>query len=131
MYLVLTLYGSYLLYSDITNTSGSCSPSGAVGDEFAPKCGISAQMVFSSILGVAFAGQGAGQIGTWLEALGSAIEAIKPALEIIDKQSGIDTNLRSSVVAKVKKGFDGEEREKRKRIAEVPKIEVRLERRGG
>jgi ABC-type multidrug transport system fused ATPase/permease subunit len=107
MYLVLTLYGTYLIYTEI-RTGSSCSPANTNVAEFASPCNISAQKVFSALLGVAFAGQGAGQIGTWLEALGNATVAIRPALEVIDKETGIDVNLRTSVVAKVEKGFEND-----------------------
>lgn len=125
MYLVLTLYGAYLIYEEMT-TGSSCSPANTNVSEYASPCKISAQKVFSALLGVAFAGQGAGQIGTWLEALGNATEAIKPAIDVIDKEKGIDVNLRTSVVAKVKKGFEidtSSSDEGGKGVVRVPTIE--------
>ena len=77
MYLILTLYGTYLLYSKIS--SDQCNPSGAECADCAPGCSTSAADVFAALLGVAFAGQGAGQVGTWLEAVGGAAGAVEEA----------------------------------------------------
>lgn len=53
-------------------------------------CGTSAAEVFSAILGVMFAGQGAGQIGTWIENLGNGRSAIQAAIDVIDRPRTID-----------------------------------------
>ena len=95
MYLILTLYGTYLLYSKIS--SDNCNPSGADSPDFAPVCSTSAADIFGALLGVAFAGQGAGQVGTWLESVGGAAAAVEAARRDIREEPGIDVNSRSSV----------------------------------
>ncbi|GMH83188.1 hypothetical protein TrST_g5119 [Triparma strigata] len=90
MYLIITLYGAYVLYRQIKDDE--CNPSGAPGADFAPTCSTSAANVFAALLGVAFAGQGFGQVGTWIEAVSAATAAIKPALTVINAKPTINTD---------------------------------------
>ncbi|GMH53601.1 hypothetical protein TL16_g01487 [Triparma laevis f. inornata] len=82
------------MYTQISNDE--CSPSGATGSQFASKCSTSAANVFAALLGVAFAGQGFGQVGTWIESVSAATTAIKPALAVITSKPTINTNTASN-----------------------------------
>eukprot|EP00804_Cyclotella_cryptica_P002716 CCRYP_009611-RE/>CCRYP_009611-RE protein AED:0.12 eAED:0.12 QI:425/1/1/1/1/0.93/15/294/1343 len=102
LYAVLTLYGSYLLYSDVEEDH--CDPSDAIpGIE---TCTNSGPEVFGAMLGVAFAAQGLSQVGNSMEALSQARSACAQAMLAIDRTLGSE----ETVVAKPKK-FDGEEGE--------------------
>ena len=87
LYLVLTLYGGYLLY-DAVRGSG-CDPSGAIYN--VDTCSTSASDVFGAMLGIAFAGQGVSQVGNFLENFSSARVACFPAMQAINRSLGKGT----------------------------------------
>jgi ATP-binding cassette subfamily B (MDR/TAP) protein 1 len=87
MYLVLTLYGTYLLYRNVRSTG--CDPSGAVENN--DTCSPSAANIFTALLGVAFAGQGGGQVGTFIESTSAGSAALKTATDTIDRPVFIDS----------------------------------------
>jgi len=79
LYLVLTVYGSRLIYIDVRQTG--CDPSEAVeGNASCQNTGVD---VFAAMLGVAFAGQGMSQIAAFMEAFGNARAAAFPAMTAI------------------------------------------------
>ena len=84
MYVILTLYGVYLIYIDVATTG--CDPSGGVTDN--PTCGQAGPNVFGAMLGIAFAAQGIGQVGTFLETFSTARFACGQALVAINRQTG-------------------------------------------
>ena len=128
MFLILTLYGSFLLYGEIS--SNGCSPSGAASGTngffaYSGKCALSARRVYTALLGIAFAGQGAGQIGTWLEVLGKAKTAIKPAIELLNRERTIDTShrtLRKSQVVRERENYHGGQSKPPPPMASIPTI---------
>jgi len=84
LYIILTLYGTFLLYRDVAVTG--CDPSGAVVKN--ETCNPSGPDVFGAMLGVAFAAQGVSQIGSFLEVLTAARVAVYQALLAIDRAPG-------------------------------------------
>lgn len=84
LYCVLTLYGSFLLYSDVEDTG--CDPSNGVsGNE---TCDNSGPEVFGAMLGVAFAAQGLSQVGNFLETFTAARSACYQAMLAINRKPG-------------------------------------------
>lgn len=104
LYLVLTLYGAYLMYTDVA--ANQCDPSGAV--DVMPTCQSSGPAVFGSMLGVAFAGQGMSQVANSLSAISSARVACAQAMAAIGRKLGSG---ETTVTKKVgtKKDEDGDE----------------------
>jgi ABC-type multidrug transport system fused ATPase/permease subunit len=94
LYAVLTLYGSYLLYTDVEQTQ--CDPSNAVPD--IDTCSNSGPQVFGAMLGVAFAAQGLSQVGNSFEALGQARSACAQALLAIDRTLGSEETVVTKTV---------------------------------
>eukprot|EP00934_Nitzschia_sp_Nitz4_P006351 Nitzschia sp. Nitz4//scaffold41_size133979//19551//23745//NITZ4_003331-RA/size133979-snap-gene-0.97-mRNA-1//1//CDS//3329551422//6341//frame0 len=84
LYAVLCLYGTYLLYSDIEDTG--CDPSDSVPDNMT--CDRKGSDVFGAMLGIAFAAQGAGQIGNFLESFSAAKSTTFQALKAINRKVG-------------------------------------------
>ena len=84
LYAVLTLYGSYLMYTEVVNEQ--CDPSGAV--DVMPTCKSSGPAVFGAMLGVAFAAQGMSQLANSIEAFSSARAAVAQAMVAIDRKLG-------------------------------------------
>jgi len=84
MYVILTLYGVYLIYIDVASTG--CDPSGGVADN--PNCVNAGPNVFGAMLGIAFAAQGIGQVGTFLETFSTSRFACGQALVAIHRQTG-------------------------------------------
>lgn len=83
-YIVLTLYGMYMIYKEVMETG--CDPSVAIDDNIT--CGTSGQNVFGAMIGIAFAGQGISQVGTFLENFAMARVAAGQAIEAINRVPG-------------------------------------------
>mmetsp|Transcript_8086 Transcript_8086/g.13654 ORF Transcript_8086/g.13654 Transcript_8086/m.13654 type:complete len:1525 (-) Transcript_8086:107-4681(-) len=86
LYAVLTLFGAYLLYSEVASTN--CDPSAAVPGM--TTCTSSGPAVFGAMLGVAFAAQGMSQLANSIEAFSSARSACAQAMLAIDRKLGTD-----------------------------------------
>eukprot|EP00535_Pseudo-nitzschia_heimii_P007475 CAMPEP_0197184268 /NCGR_PEP_ID=MMETSP1423-20130617/9534_1 /TAXON_ID=476441 /ORGANISM="Pseudo-nitzschia heimii, Strain UNC1101" /LENGTH=1555 /DNA_ID=CAMNT_0042635045 /DNA_START=48 /DNA_END=4715 /DNA_ORIENTATION=- len=84
LYVVLTLYGTYNIYKDVMKTG--CDPSGSVLDN--ETCRSSGPNVFGAMLGIAFAGQGISQVGTFLETFTGARVAAGEAMTAIERKPG-------------------------------------------
>ena len=77
-YLILTLYGTYILYSAVRNEG--CDPSGAI--ETNQTCGESGADVFGALMGVTFAGSVLPQVSIAIESFAAARVACFPAVSI-------------------------------------------------
>jgi len=84
LYCILTLYGTYLLYEDVS--SSGCDPSASVPDNVS--CSETGSSVFGAMLGVAFAGQGISQVGNFVETFSTARVAAYNALKVIARKPG-------------------------------------------
>lgn len=84
LYCVLTLFGTFLVYRDITDNG--CDPSGSVKGN--STCKDSGSDVFGAMLGVAFAAQGVSQVGNFFETWTAARVAAYPALQAIYRKPG-------------------------------------------
>jgi len=84
LYCILTLYGSYLLYTDIAST-GCDASAGVTG---VPTCGESGPSVFGAMLGAAFAAQGMSQVANVIEAVTAARTACATAMVPIRRTLG-------------------------------------------
>jgi ATP-binding cassette, subfamily B (MDR/TAP), member 1 len=89
LYCVLTLFGTFLLWSDVQDTG--CDPSNSVkGNDTCPNTG---PQVFGAMLGVAFASQGVSQVGNFLETFTAARVAAYPALQAMKRKPGAPAEL--------------------------------------
>jgi ABC-type multidrug transport system fused ATPase/permease subunit len=84
LYVVLTLYGSSLLYKEVAQVG--CDPSASVVDNEA--CGDSAPKVFAAMMGVAFAAQGVASFGNCLGMIEDARVAAAQAQQAMQRQPG-------------------------------------------
>jgi len=84
MYVIAVLYGVYNIYNDVMETG--CDPSG--GAPINPACDSSGPNVFGAMLGIAFAGQGISQVGTFLETFSVARVAAGQAMTAINRKPG-------------------------------------------
>eukprot|EP00980_Cylindrotheca_fusiformis_P009861 scaffold2184_cov128-Cylindrotheca_fusiformis.AAC.7 len=84
LYAIVCIYGSYLISEDVEDTG--CDPSG--GYSATPTCDNSGPDVFGAMFGVAFAGQGISQVGSFLEAFSAARVAANEALSAIKRKPG-------------------------------------------
>eukprot|EP00980_Cylindrotheca_fusiformis_P007162 scaffold1505_cov118-Cylindrotheca_fusiformis.AAC.12 len=84
LYGIVCIYGSHLISQDVEDTG--CDPSG--GYSPTPTCENSGSDVFGAMFGVAFAGQGVSQVGTFLEAFSAARVAANEALTAINRKPG-------------------------------------------
>jgi ATP-binding cassette subfamily B (MDR/TAP) protein 1 len=84
LYAILSIYGSYLIYTDLEVTG--CDPS--AGNPLNVTCSNSGADVFGAMLGVAFAGQGISQVGSFLECFAAARVAAFEALTAINRKPG-------------------------------------------
>ena len=114
MYAVLTVFGSYLIYSNVR--SDGCDASGAV--DSVDECTSSGPKVFGALMGAAFAGQGASQLGNVLELVAAGRVAMFPGLmvikRVVEKPTEEEDNLNGKSSNKekeqsVEKKFDAEE----------------------
>lgn len=83
-YFILTLFGTYLLYTDVRNSG--CDPSGIILAN--TKCPNNGAGVFGAMLGIAFAAQGISQVGNFTEALAATRVATYEALVAINRKPG-------------------------------------------
>lgn len=104
LYAVLTLYGAYLMYTEVVNEQ--CDPSGVV--DVMPTCESSGPAVFGAMLGVAFAAQGMSQLANSIEALSSARAAVAQAMVAIDRKLGTEETIVTKKVG-TKKDEEGDE----------------------
>ena len=81
-YIALTLYGSYLLYSDLRNNG--CDPSGSVSSN--TSCGVTGVDVLGALMGISFAAMGLPQISSAVEDFMGARGACYPAIEAINRR---------------------------------------------
>ena len=88
LYGVLTLFGTYLIYSDVQDTA--CDPSGAIDLTNNATCENNGPDVFGAMLGVAFAAQGISQVGTFLETFSTARASVYTALQAINRKPGAE-----------------------------------------
>ena len=100
IYIILTLYGGYLLYTAVRNTG--CDPSGSVENN--DTCSTSASDVFGAMLGLAFAGQGLSQVGNFLENFSAARVACRPGIEAINRRVGEGENSSKSNIGNIEDG---------------------------
>jgi ATP-binding cassette subfamily B (MDR/TAP) protein 1 len=82
-YLPLTLYGSYLLYIEVSETG--CDPSGAIKSN--KPCSVTAFNVFGALLGITFGGAALPQVFASLDAFVDARCACYPALVAIYRKT--------------------------------------------
>jgi ATP-binding cassette subfamily B (MDR/TAP) protein 1 len=81
-YIILTLYGSFLLYNEVGNSG--CDPSNTLG-ALNQACGTTGTEVFGALMGISFGAMGLAQIANALEAFVGARAACYPALETINR----------------------------------------------
>ncbi len=79
-YIALTLFGSWLLYSQVR--SEGCDASNIIAD---PSCAVTGRQVFGALMGVSFGAMGLAQIGGAVEALNGSRAACHPALQAIER----------------------------------------------
>jgi ABC-type multidrug transport system fused ATPase/permease subunit len=89
LYVILTLYGSSLLYKEVAQVG--CDPSASVADN--ATCGDSAPEVFAAMMGVAFAAQGVASFGNCLNMIEDARVAVYQALLAIHRKPGADSEV--------------------------------------
>ncbi|KAL7540881.1 hypothetical protein ACHAXR_010450 [Thalassiosira sp. AJA248-18] len=105
LYAVLTLYGSYLMYTDVE--TNQCDASGSIpGME---TCKSSGPAVFGAMLGVAFAAQGMSQLANSIEALSTARAACAQAMVAIDRTLGTEETTVTKKVGTTDNKEDGDE----------------------
>lgn len=85
-YFILTLYGTYLLYSSVRKEG--CDPSGAVPTN--QTCGESGADVFGALMGITFAGAVLPQVSIAVESFAGARVACYPAIAAIKRSLGSD-----------------------------------------
>jgi ATP-binding cassette subfamily B (MDR/TAP) protein 1 len=106
LYLILTLYGAYLMYTDVAENY--CDPSGAI--DVMETCKSSGPAVFGAMLGVAFAAQGMSQLANSIEAMSSARDACAQAMMAIDRKLGTEETAVTIKVGTTKDEEDGTEK---------------------
>jgi len=99
-YVILTTFGSYLLYSQIRKTG--CDPSGTV--EGVATCHPSGQNIFGALMGIQIAASMLSQVATAQESLTEARVAIFPALEVINRSTKEPKKESQVVISKELKG---------------------------
>jgi len=93
-YVLLTLFGTYLLYDAVLKTG--CDPSGTIPDN--ETCPTSAMDVFGALMGVTMAAAGLPQISAAAEAFTVARGACYPAVVAIKRKVGQDGEQDDKVV---------------------------------
>lgn len=98
-YIVLTLYGSFLLFSEVGKNG--CDPSSTVDSN--ETCRTTGTEVFGALMGVSFGAMGLAQISNAIEAFMGARAACYPALEAINRKVDTDAANGNDVEALVSK----------------------------
>jgi len=104
-YLVLTLYGTYLLYKSVREEG--CDPSGAVPTN--QTCGESGSDVFGALMGITFAGSVLPQVSIAIESFAGARVACYPAVAAIKRSLGVEPK---------------QDREDQEKKIQLPKYEI-------
>jgi len=119
LYAVLTMYGAYLMYTDVAENY--CDPSNSVpGIE---TCTSSGPAVFGAMLGVAFAAQGMSQLANSIAALTSARSACAEAMVAIDRKLGTGETVVTKKVGTEKNAEDDSEEDINETYT-LPKYEI-------
>ena len=85
LHCTLTLFGGYLVYSEVSDTG--CDPSGGVqGND---TCDESGPSVFGAMLGVVFASLGIPAVSNFVETFTSTRVALKRVLDVVNRKVGI------------------------------------------
>jgi ABC-type multidrug transport system, ATPase and permease components len=110
-YIVLTLYGSYLLYNQVGKDG--CDPSSTLDnssnlDDYNKACGTTGTEVFGALMGVSFGAMGLAQISNAVEAFMGARAACYPALEAIHRTVDADAVRDDDVEALVSRKHRGD-----------------------
>jgi ATP-binding cassette subfamily B (MDR/TAP) protein 1 len=87
---VLTLYGAYLLYDQVRNDG--CDPSGNVGVNPSGSCDPDGAGVFGALIGITLGAAGLPQISVALEAFTHARASCQPAINVMNRKVGSDTD---------------------------------------
>ena len=111
MYIVLTMYGSFLQYNEVLHNG--CNPSGnglLLHEDFThqgqPTCKQTGQQLFNALIGVAFAGLGLAQLAASMEGITQARVAAHTGLNAISRQPGSE----EQIIYKSKNQNDGDGR---------------------
>jgi len=93
-YVLLTLYGCFLLYDEVRESG--CDPSAILAHNFPDvvTCSVTAADVFGALFGVSFGAMGLAQISAAIEALNGARAACHPALLVINRNVDNDTSVK-------------------------------------
>eukprot|EP00968_Pinguiococcus_pyrenoidosus_P017610 scaffold1763_cov211-Pinguiococcus_pyrenoidosus.AAC.5 len=92
MYMTITFFGSWLLYSEVE--ANGCDPSSGVDDGGdCEKAGVTVdgKSIFIAMLCVAFGGQALGQIATAVQSISSARKALRKGVDVMNRQPVIDS----------------------------------------
>jgi ATP-binding cassette subfamily B (MDR/TAP) protein 1 len=103
-YIVLTLYGSFLLFNEVGKNG--CDPSSTLDTNelyYNESCGTTGTEVFGALMGVSFGAMGLAQISNAIEAFMGARAACYPALEAINRTVEADAAKSNDVEALVSK----------------------------
>jgi len=102
LYGILTLYGTYLLYKGVRDDG--CDPSDSVSNGVS--CENTGADVFSTMLGIAFAGQGMSQFANSLSAFTEARVACYPAMQAIKRVVGSELGEEQAIIIEKQKQDD-------------------------
>ena len=91
-YVIITLFGSWLLYDQVTDSG--CDPSGTVAEN--ERCNPAGVDVFAALFGVTFGAAVIPQISTSIESFVAAREACYPALAVIHRSTATRRGSKSS-----------------------------------
>jgi ATP-binding cassette subfamily B (MDR/TAP) protein 1 len=98
-YMVIALYGAFLIYDSVRNTG--CDPSGAMPNSTA--CDPDGADVVGSLMGITFAAAVLPQVSVGVEAFTDARAACYPALQIINRKIG-DEDVRDTAKGQIRRG---------------------------
>lgn len=83
---LLTLYGAYILFTDVRDNG--CDPSSS--EDGNHDCTTTGVNIFGALLGITFSAQGVSQVASFYEALSAARAACYPAMQAINRTVGSD-----------------------------------------
>lgn len=98
-YMVIALYGAFLIYDSVRNTG--CDPSGAMPNSTA--CDPDGADVVGSLMGITFAAAVLPQVSVGVEAFTDARAACYPALQVINRKIG-DEDVRDTAKGQIRRG---------------------------